>query len=371
MEVTVTVATSGESCVVEVSEQSTVGMLLRTAWSMLYTDTVLPEGVALYTALGLALTEETLLHNTTLCSGDSLSLIRHKTAFKRTFTRPSCLGISPSGDTAAILDGNLLHIYDLFTAKRVAWITLPYEGERRQYVNEVVLMEEYVVVRNQGSAGVYDMSGEKLAVLQTNVFDGVLTSLQTHEGNVASLTTGGYAYTWTLPEGGVVRRVRVTEEEVGSYAMSPCGAVVAVVYAHRAGVVGVYRLRGEGEEVTLLAEKQENYLRVVSFSPCGEQVAAGSYDGEVTLWTLPDTTAVRTVRMVDTRAVSLRCLSFSPCGKWIAAAGTEVLLFWNRHTNEMTHIEMRVDVLTFLCSEWVFLASKETVALAPLTDYVP
>jgi WD40 repeat protein len=127
---------------------------------------------------------------------------------------------------------------------------------------------------------------------------------------------------WSLPEGQLLKTMKVPQQIVSCLAISPDGGMLVSGSANAAVQLRklpdgqlIKTLEGQGVSVTCLA-----------FSPDGQLLVSGDHGGIVRLWSLPDG---RLIKTLERQPNLVTCLAISPDGQLLASGGYNRVRLWS------------------------------------------
>ncbi len=160
---------------------------------------------------------------------------------------------------------------------------------------------------------------------------------------------------FALPDGAIAR---LGKGIVNDIKLSPDDKLLAV-----AGSAGIWLYDAKtGNELALLTGHTKP-VSVIAFSPRGDLLASGSYDGKLRLWN-PYTRQL--IRTLNTQG-RIAAISFSPDGKTIANGIGDDIQLWDTHTGQHKHNIFRGESSIFYLA---FSPDGHTLASASISDNI-
>ena len=160
---------------------------------------------------------------------------------------------------------------------------------------------------------------------------------------------------FALPDGAIAR---LGKGIVNDIKLSPDDKLLAV-----AGSAGIWLYDAKtGNELALLTGHTKP-VSVIAFSPRGDLLASGSYDGKLRLWN-PYTRQL--IRTLNTQG-RIAAISFSPDGKTIANGIGDDIQLWDTHTGQHKHNISRGESSIFYLA---FSPDGHTLASASISDNI-
>jgi len=162
-----------------------------------------------------------------------------------------------------------------------------------------------------------------------------------------------------------------------SAAFSPNGLYVATgsyEYMIPTNVFGAKLLDSSNGGVVRSFSGHKDFVRSVAFSPLGNLLAAGSWDGTVRLWSIEDGMPLQTINIAETNVSSV---AFSPDAKYLIAGTFDRLArIYRLHDGQLVRVlaghNNRVTVVGFSPDGTQALTASEdgTVLLWSLSDLI-
>ena len=150
--------------------------------------------------------------------------------------------------------------------------------------------------------------------------------LQTAQGVEinSDVTTGA------LPEGAIARLGRGCVHDM---ALSPAGEYLAI-----GSRIGLWWYKLPSLYPIALWETERGLVSAVAFSPCGNRLVTGHWDGEIKVWNVQQAELLVKLKIpsITDKKVPVKQVAFSPDGRCLAVSGSEdVVYVWRLETGDL------------------------------------
>jgi len=215
----------------------------------------------------------------------------------------------------------------------------------------------------------------------------LVQTLEGHNGNVncvtvspsgshfASCGSGGKVIIWSESgEGGELARVQVLEDHTDSImavCFSPDGKQLATGSGDKS--INLYSFNEGSAILAHTLEGHTNAVRSLSFSPDCKFLCSGSWDKSIKFWNPADGSLVKSIDQAHSYTVT--SVSYSPNGRILVSAGVDnTMKIWDAETFELKHTfeqEFNTNQLTITAdSNYIVSANNDnTVRITSCREY--
>jgi WD40 repeat protein len=149
---------------------------------------------------------------------------------------------------------------------------------------------------------------------------------------VVTSSMDGSLRIYDTAKGEHIRRIDAGSLESWTICVDPTGQYIAT--GTRSGVVHVFSLTSGERLATLLGDRAREgeavaaWVSSVAWSRDGRHLAAGHFDGRVSLWNMQGATALAPAKPLSPHAKAVRALQFSADGALLFSGGDDMHVHW-------------------------------------------
>ena len=231
------------------------------------------------------------------------------------------VAFSPDGTTlASTLQDNRVKLWDVAT-HNIAILRHTYEVESVAFSPDGTTL---IWGAKNYRVKLWDVvSGENITTLKGDVgFDSV-----SPDGTTLALGTGHEIWLWDLATGENIAMLKGHRSPVLDVLFSPNGETIASGAWN--GTVKLWDVATKENIATLIAHRSG--VGSVAFSPDGETLASGSWDNTIKLW---DVATGKNIATFEEHTVRVNSVAYSPDGMMLASSSGEEIKLWDIATKK-------------------------------------